>query len=55
MRIRLTLDIERRQKPTDDGPAIYDLNGGNHERAPRQPIGFTAEPGRAEPEWEDRR
>lgn len=58
MRIRFTLDIERRRP---DAPPIEmerDVEMGSLvERVGQQPIGFTANPGRTpEPgSWEDRR
>lgn len=58
MRIRLTIDIERRRpsEPSDEQPAIYDVSGSATERAAPHPIGFVAEPGRSAPiEWDDRR
>lgn len=59
-RFAMTLDIRRsgvHPDPTSpDGPSIYDLSGASVERAERHPIGFTANPGRVDPdEWEDRR
>ncbi len=60
MRIRLTLDIDRhRQTPqsevSEQQQREVDM-GSFVERAPEHRIGFTAQPGRIEPdEWEDRR
>lgn len=61
IRLALTLDLHRDRDHgadarADDAPAIYDVSGSSIERAERQPIGFTGNPVRVEPdEWDDRR
>ena len=57
MRIRLTLDIERRRAdPQVEPPYVVDNGWASHDRSERHPIGFTADPGsNPEPDWEERR